>query len=82
MNNAKQELDVLILSAQFGLIHSATPVAYYERRMTTQRARFLQAQVARQLPRVFNKLSFHQNTGAETFLCMSELYLVVSQKRC
>jgi hypothetical protein len=31
-------LDVLIVSAQFGLIESATPIPNYERRMTSRRA--------------------------------------------
>ncbi len=44
--NWPENLDVLILSAKYGLIESSTPIADYEQRMTRKRAVELQFQVA------------------------------------
>jgi hypothetical protein len=40
-----ENLDVLILSAKYGLIEVGTPIAYYEQRMTSKRAITLNAQI-------------------------------------
>ena len=42
-------LDVLILSAKYGLIKACTPIANYEQRMNRKRASELKAQVSSQL---------------------------------
>ena len=41
-------VDLLILSAQFGLISGDTPIPYYDRRMTVRRAIDLRPRVCRQ----------------------------------
>ncbi len=44
-----ENLDVLILSAKYGLIEMSTPIANYEQRMNRQRASELKAQVTQTL---------------------------------
>lgn len=44
-----ENLDVLILSAKYGLIEAATPTAYYEQRMTSKRAIALNARILEEL---------------------------------
>jgi len=44
-----ESLDVLILSAKYGLISASTPIASYEQRMTRERAKELQAQTVQTL---------------------------------
>jgi cytoplasmic iron level regulating protein YaaA (DUF328/UPF0246 family) len=39
-----ENIDILILSAEYGLIESITPIKYYDRRMTRQRALQLSSQ--------------------------------------
>lgn len=42
-------VNILILSAKYGLISSSTPIAYYEQRINRQRARELKAQTMQEL---------------------------------
>src|SRR5918911_2047366 len=44
-------VDLLILSAQFGLIFGDTPIPFYDRRMTASRALWLRSQVRSRLVR-------------------------------
>lgn len=44
-----ERLDILILSAKYGLISASTSIATYEQRMTRERARELQAQTMQTL---------------------------------
>ncbi len=63
--------DVYILSAEYGLISSEQPIAYYEQRMTAQRAEALRPLV---LADFFTILDLH--TGyQELFFCMGRDYL-------
>jgi hypothetical protein len=48
-NNQPEGLDILILSAKYGLIEASTPIANYDQRMTAQRAKVLQEQVKQKL---------------------------------
>ena len=44
-----KNLDVLIVSAKYGLVEASTPIADYEQRMTRNRAAELQPQVSQRL---------------------------------
>lgn len=48
-------LDIYVLSAQYGLIDADTPIANYERRMTTARAKELRDDVLAELKAILNR---------------------------
>lgn len=50
----------MILSAHYGLIEATTPIAYYERRMTRERAQELQAQVLQRLQAYAQQITYRE----------------------
>ena len=63
-------LDILILSAKYGLITPEFAIANYDRQMTKTRAKALQSQVAGKLTAVLRSRSYQQ-----IFLCLGKTYL-------
>ena len=57
-DNLPQGLDVLILSAKYGLIEASTPIAHYEQRMTRHRAIELHSQTLQVLQSYANQNIF------------------------
>src|SRR5260221_14613918 len=55
-----EKLDVLILSAKYGLITASTSIATYEQRMTLERAKELQAQTVQTLQNYVQQNSFRE----------------------
>lgn len=53
-----ESLDVLILSAKYGLIDAATPIVYYEQKMTSKRAVALNARVLEELRSVVGRRDY------------------------
>jgi len=53
-------LDVLILSAKYGLIQASTPIANYEQRMSKERASELKAQIMQSLQRYTLQNVYHE----------------------
>jgi len=53
-----ENLDVLILSAKYGLIDISTPIAHYEQRMTRNRANDLKSQVFQVLQTLTQEFSY------------------------
>jgi hypothetical protein len=64
------QLDICILSAEYGLISAYDAIADYDRKMDAGRATELRASSSATLQRLFVTRSY-----AEVFVCMSELYL-------
>lgn len=61
-------VDILILSAEYGLIEPNTPIKYYDRRMNKQRAMELR-------PKVMEKLREIVKGYDEVFVCLGKDYL-------
>jgi hypothetical protein len=59
-DNWPKRLDVLILSAKYGLIEASTPIAHYEQRMTRQRAIELHPQTLQVLQSYAEQNIFHE----------------------
>jgi hypothetical protein len=55
-----ENLDVLILSAKYGLIDISTPIAYYEKQMTRARANDLKTQVFQVLQAVTKQFPYSE----------------------
>jgi cytoplasmic iron level regulating protein YaaA (DUF328/UPF0246 family) len=55
-----ESLDVLILSAKYGLIQASTPIANYEQRMSRERARELKAQIMQSLLRYAQQNAYYE----------------------
>jgi len=55
-----ENLDVLILSAKYGLITSHTPIEYYDQRMTSDQARQLNAQTVEKLRCSWGQCSYDE----------------------
>lgn len=68
--NSYGELDIFILSAEFGLIRSEQPIPVYDRRMTNHRAEELHSQVLEVFKREIASQEY-----AELFLSMGKTYL-------
>jgi len=64
-----RSLDVLILSAEHGLIPSHRPIAYYDRRISAERAAELCPQVRAELERALSNASY-----ADLFIGGGKLY--------
>lgn len=58
--NWPNRLDILILSAKYGLIEASTPIAHYEQRMTRQRAIELHPQTLQVLQSYAYQNIFHE----------------------
>ncbi len=68
------QLQVYVLSAEFGFISSQTPIPYYDRRMTVERARELREKTTEMLESILACM--------ELFICASNVYQeVVDQSR-
>ncbi|MCL4299228.1 MAG: peroxide stress protein YaaA [Anaerolineae bacterium] len=65
-----KNLDVLILSAKYGLIEASTPIADYEQRITRERASQLKPQVIQTLQNYSQ-----QNTYSEVYVDLGQDYL-------
>jgi len=61
-------VDILILSAEYGLIEPSTPIRYYDRRMNKKRALELR-------PKVMEKLKEIVKNYDEIFVCLGKDYL-------
>ena len=75
-------LETYILSAQFGLISTSTPIPSYDRRMTKQRAQELSSRVLSGLARLFEGRSYRETylcVGREYLSCLSDFERVVPQ---
>ena len=68
-------LDMLILSAKYGLITPDTPIEYYDFAMTDDRARELQQSVSAELDR-----HLQQNDYREIFVNLGARYLIAIAK--
>jgi len=55
-----ERLDILILSAKYGLISASTSIAYYEQRMTRERAKELQARTVQTLENYAQQHSYQE----------------------
>jgi hypothetical protein len=55
-----ENLDVLILSAKYGLIDTATPIACYEQRMTSERAIALNARILEELRSLVGRRDYNE----------------------
>jgi cytoplasmic iron level regulating protein YaaA (DUF328/UPF0246 family) len=67
-----KNLDMLILSAKYGLIKANTPIEKYDLKMTIQRARELQTQVSRNLDAYLVNTEYQ-----EIFVNLGKSYLTV-----
>ncbi len=63
------QLQVYVLSAEFGVISSHTPIPYYNRRMTIERARHLREKNTEMLESILG-----QQQCMELFICASMAY--------
>jgi hypothetical protein len=54
-----EALDVLIVSAKYGLIDASTPIAFYDQQMTPARARALEIPVKRTLETYASQKPYH-----------------------
>ena len=70
-NRKPENVDVLILSAKYGLIGSSSLISYYDQLMTPERARGLVKEVAEKLSGVFSK-----NNYKEVFINLGKTYLL------
>jgi hypothetical protein len=70
-------LDVLILSAEFGLIGGSQPIPFYDREMTASRAAELQPTICHSLRHILDI-----NDYADVLICMSACYRHVLTKPC
>jgi hypothetical protein len=68
-----QAIDVYIVSAEFGLISSVQPIAYYDRRLTPQRANQFRLQVFGELKRIL----WGEKCYQQLFIGMGRDYLSV-----
>jgi cytoplasmic iron level regulating protein YaaA (DUF328/UPF0246 family) len=68
-------LDILILSAKYGLIQASTPIETYDLRMTFDRALEMQAQVSQTLDGVLS-----QHDYAAVFINLGKAYRVALDK--
>lgn len=64
-------LDILILSAKYGLIEAQTPIENYDLKMTKQRALELQIQASHDLDQYLSQTSYH-----EIFVNLGQTYLL------
>lgn len=69
--NWPKNLDVLILSAKYGMIGSSTLIENYDQKMTLARALELQPQIANALDTLLNSKDYR-----EIFVNLGETYLV------
>jgi len=67
-----ENLDVLIISAKYGLIEARTPIENYDLKMTKQRAAELQVQVSKDLDKYLSKMSYDK-----IFINLGKTYLTV-----
>lgn len=58
--NEAQRLDIYILSAEFGLIHSAHPIPFYDRKMTEIRSQELHSSVLSKLEYIMLTKSYEE----------------------
>lgn len=65
-----ENLDILILSAKYGLIEASMPIDYYDLKMTKLRAQELQTEVSQKLDEYLS-----QNTYDEIFVNLGKTYL-------
>ncbi len=65
-----KNVDVLILSAKYGLIDAKTPIPYYDRRMERVRAAELRDQVSQHLERALRQYPY-----TEIFVNLGKVYL-------
>lgn len=75
-------LDTYVLSAQFGLISTSTPIPSYDRRMTAQRAQELSPCVLSALAQLFESRSYREAylcVGREYLSCLSDYETVVPE---
>jgi cytoplasmic iron level regulating protein YaaA (DUF328/UPF0246 family) len=68
-----ENLDILILSAKYGLIEASTPIENYDLKMTKQRAMELQSQVSRDLDNHLSKTNYE-----EIFVNLGKFYLIAT----
>lgn len=66
-----ENLDILILSAKYGLIEASTPIENYDLKMTKQQAMGLQGQVSKDLDKYLSKMSYE-----EIFVNLGKTYLI------
>ncbi len=65
-----KNLDVLILSAKYGLVHPRTLIEYYDQKMTHARATELAPSVSKALDRILRQKKY-----SEIFINLSEHYI-------
>ena len=65
-----ENLDILILSAKYGLLEAKSPIDYYDLKMTSSRAKELQANTSQQLDLILS-----QTTYKEIFINFGKTYL-------
>jgi cytoplasmic iron level regulating protein YaaA (DUF328/UPF0246 family) len=68
-------VDIKILSAEFGLIDASKPIPYYDRRMDRKRADELYSQVSRRLKDLLRRKQY-----AEIYINMGKVYLLATGK--
>ena len=68
-----ENLDILILSAKYGLIEASTPIENYDLKMTRQRAMELQGQVSQNLDDYLSKKRYN-----EIFVNLGKFYLIAT----
>src|SRR3989440_5104424 len=73
LENASEELDIYILSAEFGLIRHTRLIPFYDRPMTKRRACELRTKVSDQAQRLFAAGSLREKR--ELFINLGEAYL-------
>ena len=74
-NGLPDNLDILILSAKYGLIHSNELISTYEQIMTTERAKELENQVMMEFKELFKDKSYNEifvNLGKTYTLALEE----------
>jgi hypothetical protein len=75
LKDSTDELEIFILSAEFGLIPHACRIPFYDRRMTNQRAHELKLKVASQAQRLFAVESAERKQGQRLFINLGREYL-------
>ena len=55
-----ENLDILILSAKYGLIEASTLIEHYDQKMTNQRAKELQVDVSRRLDKFLSRTLYDE----------------------
>lgn len=75
LKDSTDELEVFILSAEFGLIPHGRRIPFYDRRMTGQRARELKLKVASQAQRLFAAESPKRKRNQQLFINLGRDYL-------